>query len=54
MGPNNLTRPSDAYMPRQNSPLLACHLFSAKPLSEPKLAYCQLDPSEESSVKHES
>ena len=23
---------------------MACHLFSAKPLSEPMLDYCQLDP----------
>ena len=23
--------------------LMACHLFGAKPLSEPMLTYCQLD-----------
>ena len=30
---------------------MACHLFSAKPLFEPILPYCQLDPREHISVK---
>ena len=31
--------------------VMACHLFGAKPLPEPMLAYCQLDPQEQTSVK---
>ena len=31
--------------------IIACHLFGAKPLSEPMLAYCQLDPKEHVSIK---
>ena len=34
----NALRPSDTYMCRQPS------LFGAKPLSEPVLEYCYLDP----------
>ena len=30
--------------------IMACHLFSAQPLSEPVLGYWQLDPSEQTSV----
>ena len=30
---------------------MAFSLFSAKPLSEPVLGYCQLDPQEQTSVK---
>ena len=30
---------------------MACHLFAAKPLSEPMLKYCQLDPWEQILVK---
>ena len=30
---------------------MACHLFDTKLLSEPVLGYCQLDPSEQASVK---
>ena len=33
---------------------MACHLVGAKPLSEPLLPYCQLDPKEHISVKFES
>ena len=34
--------------------VMACRLFGAKPLPEPMLPYCQLDPWEQSSVKFES
>ena len=34
-------------------PIMACRLFSAKPLPEPMLAYCQLDSWEHISVKYE-
>ena len=34
--------------------IMACHLFSVKPLSEPILDYCELDPREHISVKLES
>ena len=34
--------------------IMACRLFGAKPLSEPMLAYCQLDSWEQFSVKFES
>ena len=44
----NSLRPSDAYMRQLTRPLLvqilACRLVGAKPLSEPTLVYCQLDP----------
>ena len=47
-------RPSDAYMHQYNIPtlvqIMACHLFCAKSLSEPKLSCCQLDPKEYTSV----
>ena len=33
---------------------MAMRLFGAKPLPEPTLAYCQLDPQEQTSVKFES
>ena len=33
---------------------MACRLFGAKPLSEPLLEYCLLDPWEQTSVKFES
>ena len=32
--------------------VMACRLFGAKPLSEPMLPYCQLDPMEHISVKY--
>ena len=51
----NSLRPSDAYMRQQNKPslvlIMVCHLFSTKPLSEPMLTYCQLDPKEQYLVK---
>ena len=31
--------------------VMACRLFDAKPLSEPIVGYCQLDPKEQTSVK---
>ena len=44
----NPLRPSDAYMHRWNGSslvqIMACRLFGAKPLSEPMLGYCWLDP----------
>ena len=43
----NSSPPSAAYMRRWTGPslvqVMACRLFSAKPLPEPMLAYCQLD-----------
>ena len=51
----NSLRLSDAYMHQYNIPpllqIMAWHLFGAKPLSEPMLPYCQLDPKEHISVK---
>ena len=34
--------------------IMACRLFAAKPLSKPRLDYCQLDPKEQTSVKFQS
>ena len=34
--------------------IMACRLFGAKPLSEPMLGYCQLDPWEQTSVEFRS
>ena len=31
--------------------IMACRLFGAKPLSQPMLRYCQLDPWEQTLVK---
>ena len=31
--------------------IMACHLFSTKPLSKPILSYCQMDPWQQSSLK---
>ena len=39
----NSMRPRDAYMRLYNIP----KLFGTKPLSEPMLPYCQLDPNEQ-------
>ena len=54
-GSLNSLRPSYAYICQYNMPtmlqIMACHLFGAKPLSEPMLPYCQLDPKEHISVK---
>ena len=33
---------------------MACRLFGTKPLPEPMLTYCQLDPWEQTSVEIES
>ena len=54
----SLSPPSAAYMRQWTGPALvqvmACRLFSAKPLPQPTLAYCQLDSWEQISVKFES
>ena len=46
---------SDVYRQQYNIPtlfqIMACRLFDAKPLSEPMLPYCQLDPKEHISIK---
>ena len=51
----NSLRLSDVYLRHQISPslaeIMACHLFSTKPLSAPVLYYCQLDSWEQTSVK---
>ena len=51
----NSSPPSAAYMRRWTGSALvkkmACPLFGAKPLSEPMLGFCQLDPKEQTSVK---
>ena len=50
----NSLRPSDEYMSVNLSSLvqiMVCRLIGAKPLSEPMLDYCQLDPCEHISVK---
>ena len=51
----NSSPPSAAYM-RQwirsaSVQTMACRLFGAKPLSEPLLGYCQLDPKEQTSAE---
>ena len=51
----NSLMPNDAYMRQYNIPtivqIMACRLFGTKPLSEPMLPYCQLDPNEHILVK---
>ena len=51
----NSVKSYDAYMYHYNIPtllqIMACRLFSAKPLSEPMLPYCQLDFREHISMK---
>ena len=51
----NSLRPSDTYTSQYDKPslvqIMACRLFGAKPLSEPMLPYCQLNPKEHISVK---
>ena len=32
--------------------IMACRLLGVKPLSEPMLGYCQLDPKEQTSLKY--
>ena len=47
----------DIYMRQWTRPslgqMLVCRLLSAKPLSEPMLAYCQLDSREQIAVQFE-
>ena len=54
----NSSPPGVAYMRQWTLSTLvqvmARHLFGAKPLPEPMLPYCQLDPWEQTSVKFES
>ena len=54
----NSSPPTAAYMHQGTGPALAqvmaCHLFSTKPLPELMLTYCQLDSWEQISVKFES
>ena len=51
----NSSPPSAAYMRQWIGSalvqIMACRLFSAKPLSKPMLSYCQLDPRKQTSVK---
>ena len=49
----NSTMTIDADM-RQKVQVMAYRLFGAKTLPEPKVTYCQPDPSEQSSMKLES
>ena len=50
--------PSSAYMRQWSGPklvqVMACRMFDAKPLPEPMLPYCRLDPWEQTSVEFES
>ena len=50
----NSLRPSDIYMHQYNIPtllqIMAFCLFGTKPLSEPKLPYCQLEESTETAT----
>ena len=54
----NSSPPSAAYMHQWTEStwvqVMACRLFSAKPLPEPILPYCQLDPWKQTPVKFES
>ena len=54
----NSSPPSAAYMRQWIGSalvqIMACHLFGAKPLPQPVLAYCQLDSWEHISMKFES
>ena len=54
----NSSLPGAAYMRQWMGSalvhIMACRLFGAKPLSEPMLDYCKLDPWEQTSVKFES
>ena len=51
----NSMRLSNANMHQYNIPtllqIMACRLFGAKPLTEPMLPYCQIDPKEHISLK---
>ena len=50
----NILRPSDIHMNQYIRPssiqIMACHLISTKPFSEPMKTYHQLHPKEQSSV----
>ena len=54
----NSSLPNGAYMWQWIQQVLvqvmACHLLGAKPLPEPMLTYCQLDPLEQTSVNFKS
>ena len=54
----NSSPPSAAYMRQWTGSalvqIMACRLSGAKPLPEPMLPYCQLDPWEQTSVEFES
>ena len=56
--PVNSSPPSATYMCQWTGPslahVMACRLFGATPLPEPRLTYCQLDSWEQISVKFES
>ena len=51
----NSSPPSAAYMRQQIRSalvqIMACCLIGTKPLSEPMLEYCSLDPKEQTSMK---
>ena len=53
----NSSSPSSTYMRQWTGAALvqvmACRLFGTKPLPEPMLTYCQLDPWEQNSLKFE-
>ena len=52
---NKLVSPNAAYMLQwiisAFVQIMACRIFGAKPLFKQMLVYCQLDPSEQNSVK---
>ena len=54
----NSSPPGTAYKLRWNwsslVQIMACRLSGARPLSKPMFGYCQLDPSEQSSVKSQA
>ena len=49
-------RPSDSYMHQKTwqslVQIMGCRLFGAKPLSDPMMVYCQLDPKKRTSLKY--
>ena len=53
--PIHLPMPNDVYICPSISPpsvqIMACRLFGAEPLYEPLFSFCQLDHSEQTSVK---
>ena len=54
----NSSPPTAAYMLQWMGPalvqIMVCRLFGAKPLSKPKLGYCQLNPKEATTVKFQN